>query len=317
MARDYMPYWGDPLHLPRDPQNARIGYDRFAPEDSTCTPFWRADVLQPENNQVAPLEQIGYCVHAHCWILVGRIIGLELVKADLKLFLIAVEQFWAKNTELWHRFLLKRVGFEPGSDRGPDRDPDDYTSETESEALSEYECDPEFKDRHKLPIWENPAIVPTIQDIIERAMQSHSESRLQRTPSSLVSHVPLDIAIEIVECSKLATIKDTRNLLAGFGWRLPDSYWKSRCKMDLIFEYADLHKTQRPVDWQFIGLATEELMEDPEWERNTGLGTRRWIFRQLKQIKTIFLDLLEQERLNPGGLIGPALRKYPSRKRLL
>lgn len=315
MARDYTPYWGDPPHLPRDPQKARIGYYRSAPEDSSCTPLWTADVLHPENNQKAPLEQIGYYVHAHCWILVGRIIGLESIKADLKLFLIAVEQFWAKNTELWGRVLRKKVGFEPDSDRSPDRDPDDYPSETESEALSE--PDPEFMDRHKLPIWENPAIVPRIQEIIERSTLSHSESRLQRTPSSLVSHVPLDIAIQIVECSKLAGIKDTRNMLAAFGWRLPDSYWRSRCKMDLIFEYADLQKTDWPVDWQYIGLATEELMENPEWERNTGLGTRRWIFGQLKQIKTIFLDLVEQERLNPGCVIGPALRKYPLRKRLL
>lgn len=314
-----MPYWGDPPHLPRDPQKARIGSCRIIPEASSCTDFWIADVLHPENNRTAPLEQIGYCVHPHCWILVGRIIGLELIQANLKLFLIAVEQFWAKNTELWDRIPLKRVGFEPDSDRDPDRDPEDYPSETESEALSESEreCDPEFRDRHKLPIWENPTIVPRIQEIIEQAMQSRPESRLQRTPSSLVSHVPLDIAIQIVECSKLAGIKDTRNMLAAFGWRLPDSYWKSRCKMDLIFEYADLHKTNCPVDWQLIGLATEELMEDPGWERNTGLGTRRWIFGHLKQIKTIFLDLIEQEKLNPGCLIEPARRKYPLRKRLL
>lgn len=271
--------------------------------------------MHPENNQTAPLEQIGYSVHAHCWILVGRIIEFELIKADLKLFLIAVEQFWAENAELWDRDLLKRVGYEPDSDPYPDPDPDEYTSETESEVLNE--CDWEFRDRHKLPFWENPTIVPKIQEIIEQATQSHSESRPQRTLSSLVSHVPLDIAIQIVEFSKIAGIGGTRNMLAAFGWRLPDSYWKSRCKMDLIFEYADLHKNNTPVDWQLIGLATEELMEDPTWERNTGLGTRRWIFRQLEQMKTIFLDLLEQEKFNPGCLIEPARRKYPLRKRLL
>ena len=241
-----------------------------------------------------------------------RIIGFGLVQANLKILLIAVERFWAENAELWRRAPWKGVRYEKDSDRNPDPTLDEWISDTESEVLSDCEGD-----RHHMPIWENSTIVPRIQEIIKRATQGHSESRLQRKPSSLVSHVPLDVAIEIVECSKLAAIKDTRNLLAAFGWRLPDSYWKSRCKMDLIFEYADLHKTDRPVDWQFIGLATEELLEDPKWERNTGLGTRRWIFRQLKQIKPIFLDLLEQERLNPGCLIGPALRKYPSRKRLL
>lgn len=103
-------------------------------------------------------------------------------------------------------------------------------------------------------------------------------------------------------------------MLAAFGWKLPDSYWKNHCKMDLIFEYTDLQKTNCPVDWQFIGLATEELMEDPTWERKTGLGTRRWIFGQLRQMRTIFLDLVDQEKLNPGCLIEPARRKYPLKK---
>jgi hypothetical protein len=251
---------------------------------------------------------------------VDRIIEAGLVGANLKLFLIAVEQFWAENAELWERSPLKRVGYEPDSDPDPDPDPDDYISETESEVLSELlnGYDPEDWDEHRLPVWENPAIVPRIQEIIEQATrESHSDSRPRRTTSSLISHVPLDIALQIVEMTKLDSIKDTGNMLAAFGWRLPDSYWKSRCKMDLIFEYTDLQKTNSLVDWQFIGLATEELMEDPTWKRNTGLGTRRWIFRHLEQIKTIFLDLLEQEKLTPGCLIEPARRKFPLRKRLL
>jgi hypothetical protein len=87
--------------------------------------------------------------------------------------------------------------------------------------------------------------------------------------------------------------------------------------MDLVFEYADLQKMNTQVDWQFIGLATEELMEDPTWERNTGLGTCRWIFGQLEQIKSILLDFLDRERMEPGCLFEPACRKYPLRKRLL
>lgn len=310
-----MENWDDPLHLPRDPQKARIGWQRINPEASSCTPFWTADILNPDNNKTAPLEQIGYIVHAHCWVLVDRIIGFGLFKANLKIFLIAVEQFWAENAGLWCRAPWKYVGYETNSDPHPDPDPEAWTSETESEVLSE--CDI-HGDRHKMPIWENPTIVPRIQEIIEQATrESHSDSRPRRTPSSLVSHVPLDIALQIVEMTKLGSIKDTRNMLAAFEWRLPDSYWKSRCKMDLIFEYADLQKTDSLVDWQFIGLATEELMEDPTWERNTGLGTRRWIFQYLEQIKTIFLDLLEREKMKPGYLMQSVRRKNPPRNRLL
>jgi hypothetical protein len=95
-------------------------------------------------------------------------------------------------------FSRKELGFELGSDRDPDPDPDEYTSETESEALSE--CDPEFRDRHKLPIWENPTIMPIVQKIIEEAARDpHADSCSRRALPSPVSHVPLDIAIQIVE----------------------------------------------------------------------------------------------------------------------
>lgn len=87
--------------------------------------------------------------------------------------------------------------------------------------------------------------------------------------------------------------------------------------MNLIFEYDDLQKTDSPVDWQLIGLATEELMEDPDWERNIGLGTRRWIFRQLEQIKTAFLDLLERVKTEPELLNEPFPGRYHLRKRFL
>lgn len=305
--------WGfspEPLrHLPRDPQKARIGSSLVNPEASSCTFFWEADVLHPENNQNAPLEQIGYSVHAHCWVLVGRIIGLDLIKANLKLFLTAVEQFWAQNADLWDRSLSRaEANYDRQLDACPD-DSSDLPSETESEIYDSYD----------VILCQNPAVVPRIQEIIEQATQSHSESPPQPTPSSLVSHVPLDIAIQIVECSKLVGIKDTRNMLAAFGWRLPDSYWKKSCNMDLIFEYADLHKANCPVDWQFIGLATEELMGDPKWKNDSacGLGTRLWIFRQLEQIKSVFLDLLEQEKLNPKCLSEAARRKHSLRNRLL
>jgi hypothetical protein len=223
--------------------------------------------LNPQiNKKISRAEQIGYAVHAHCWILVDRIIGFELVEDNLKIFLNTVEKFWAENVELWRR----DPWYEPGSP----------VSSRTSDSLDE-------------PTWENPAILPRIQEIVEKAIrQPYADSQSRQTLSSAVSHIPLDIAIQLVEWVKLISVADTRNMLTAFGWRLPDSYWKRFCKMDLIFEYSDLKKTNLPVNWQLIALATEEIMEDPEWDRNTGLGTRRGIFRYLGQMKTIFLNFL-------------------------
>lgn len=67
-GRDHILTWREPPHLPRDPQKARIGSQRVNPGAASCTPFWRADILNPDKNKTAPVDQIGYVVHAHYWI---------------------------------------------------------------------------------------------------------------------------------------------------------------------------------------------------------------------------------------------------------
>lgn len=265
-------------------------------------------MLDPQKIKTAPHGQIGYPIHAHCWVLVDRIIGFGLVEVNKKIFLKAIKQFWTENPRLWLRAPWRNCGYEVDSDPDPVPDFSGYTSEPESESHEPY----------ALPVWENPVIVPRVQEIIEQATLSQkTESNSRQSPPSVVSQIPLDIAIQIVEFTKRASTTDTRNLLAAFRWRLPDNYWKSCCNMDLIFEYDDLQKTNIRVDWQIIGLATEELMEDPDWERNTGLGTRRWIFHQLEQIKTRFLDFLERVKTEPGLLDEPFPGRYHLRKRFL
>jgi hypothetical protein len=141
--------------------------------------------LNPQINKISRAEQIGYAVHAHCWILVDRIIGFELVEDNLKIFLNTVEKFWAENVELWHR----DPWYEPGSP----------VSSRTSDSLDE-------------PTWENPAILPRIQEIVEKAIrQPYADSQSRQTLSSAVSHIPFDIAIQLVEWVKLISVADTRN----------------------------------------------------------------------------------------------------------
>lgn len=285
----------DPIpQVPRDPRKARIGNARWQnPVRAACTRFRPVDMLNPDKNKTA--EQIGYTIHAHCWILVNRVIGIGLVETNLKIFVKAVERFWMENLELWN--------LDPFDDESipvPDR-PVRAASSDEPSAT-----------------WGNPAIVPEIQGIIEQATRIlHTHCHSQRMWSSVVSQVPLEIAIQIADMAKLASITDMRNMLAAFEWRLPDSYWQSCCQMDLIFEYDDLRKTNNPVDWQFLGLATGELLEDPKWYNKSGLRTRRRTFQLLGQIKSVFLNLLEQENMEPGSLSEKPHRRYPLRKAFL
>jgi hypothetical protein len=73
--------------------------------------------------------------------------------------------------------------------------------------------------------------------------------------------------------------------------------------MDLVFEYDNLCKINSPVvDRQFVGVAT-------------GLKTRRRVFQLLRQAKT-FLNLLEQDKKDPGVPVETPHRRIPLKVRV-
>ncbi|KAH8703912.1 hypothetical protein BGW36DRAFT_444468, partial [Talaromyces proteolyticus] len=277
-------FWEAVPQVPRDPHKARIGDANNLAYRSLCTRFQPIDMYRSGKNKNA--KQIGYIVHAHCWLLVGRYIGIEIITENLKIFVKAVEQFWTQNIHLWMT--------------AP------YNKDIELVERSEDDGDVESSDDDYIPVraWRNPAIVPEIQTIIEQATRVVHQSQ----PTTTMSWIPLDIAIQVVEITRLASATDTQNMLAAFGWRLPDSYWQSCCDMELIFEYGDLRKSNTAVDWQFLVLETEKLSEDDDWCKRSGLRTRRRIFQFLPQIRSIFLDMLEQDRKDPGSLSGSGAR---------
>jgi hypothetical protein len=89
--------------------------------------------------------------------------------------------------------------------------------------------------------------------------------------------LPLEVVIMIVDAIykndnySRPRIKDTRNLLEAFRWKLPDWYWQGRCRKDFIFEFDDLIKSGRsfrglavPVSGQREDVARFSLVR---WER--------------------------------------------------
>lgn len=68
--------------------------------------------------------------------------------------------------------------------------------------------------------------------------------------------------------------------------------------MELFFEFGDLIRTNNndKVDWQYLCLATEELLLAPDWYDKGGLKNRSRILRLLKGIENTFSSMLEQEQ---------------------
>ncbi|KAK2757026.1 hypothetical protein FQN54_004995 [Arachnomyces sp. PD_36] len=273
--------------VPRDPQKARIGYTRKS-NSRDFAQFQLVDMLNPEEGNDRN-RQIGYMVHAACWVLLDRVIGHSLVEANLRIFLNALKQFWKENSTLW-RYIP----------------PDPCCSRLviEEQQVGEHgqvkRCLEKAAD-----VWENPLVVPEIRSLIDQAVRGHSKkgNHPPQLQQPAIFDIPLEIAIMIVNTIYddvdfgQANIDDMRNMLMAFRWTLPDSYWQSRCKKDLIFEYEDLMNSDNQlVDWQLICLGTEELFLKDGWYEKGGLKNRHRTLSLLQGIRAVFLEKIEQQK---------------------
>lgn len=221
--------------------------------------------------------ELGYAVHAGCWLLIDRILGGATVKENLQVFKRALRQFWIEGEDERHTL------FDP---------PPDYNLYHPISRLSGRGTQP-------VSVNQDPVCVVEVQYVIERATCSNINHGRQRQKLSGVPHVPLEIAMLIVDTIyhdygySLDGIADTRNLLVAFQWDLPVSYWQSRCKRDLIFEVKDLIDGGVSVDWRELCLGLEELLFDEEWYGTSGLRNRGRIFGMLRRIDEIFRSILE------------------------
>ena len=176
-------------------------------------------------------------MHPHCWVLLDRVIGHELVEMSLKRFLKAIEQFWQGNSKL---FLADEDQF--------DRDYDDpfHSLRNRLEETPEPIENGGIRENlfKQVDTWRDPVNVPEIQALVEQAVQQNP--RDDHECSLVALDVPLEIAVMIVDMIynsidyNQESIIDTRNLLSAFQWKLPDSYWQNRCKRDSVFEFEDL-----------------------------------------------------------------------------
>ena len=275
-----------PSPVPRDPQRARIGNALKNPSKHFAQ-YQRVDMSHPERNDKN--QQIGYLIHAHCWVLLDHVIGHELIERNLRIFLNAITKFWKENHALWNPLLLDDDydgTFYPIHQRLRE------TPQTTENNYIKMEC---------VDTLQNPVIVPEIRALINQTVRAcfENDDRSARPRQTVAFDVPLEIAMMIVNVIydniyyNQASIYDLRNMLTAFQWRLPNSYWQSRCKKYLIFEFDELIRNNQTVDWQFLCLRTEELFLKDGWYDGGGLKNRGRILQLLQGLKKIFLEMRE------------------------
>ncbi|KAJ5123591.1 hypothetical protein N7448_009688 [Penicillium atrosanguineum] len=210
-----------PLYIPSDPVMARIGgktNERLCrtTNEMLCgktnvrydniffTSFYAADIgRQPLQFQG---KKIGYIVHAHCWVLFERVLGTKLTQRNLTKLIPTSRKYWHKN-KLWqladyNLHLVEPTQFLPILELGYD-------------------------------IYQNPLAIPAVQKAFEVAKV---EAERPNFCSRKISF-PLEISLLISEwvCPVNHTghdIKNIKNMLLTFQWKLPEFFWRVRLSED-------------------------------------------------------------------------------------
>ncbi|CEL06877.1 hypothetical protein ASPCAL10047 [Aspergillus calidoustus] len=269
--------------VPTDSNKARLS-GRPKHDNDWNTEFYPADIFY--KRALIKDKRYGFAIHAHCWLLLTRTIDLATIERNLEVFCLAVRLLWnfEGRAPYWGRTLTHNPS---------NRCLDQGTFGRRKIKMVGVFCNPDRP--AEWPLYArhtsgSPYHIPKIHALITQATQSagkcsnQARPRRQQRPQPtqpIATRLPLDIALEIIDviyhsdAPTFARAKDTRNILEAFHWHLPDSYWIKRCNPGLLFEIADLRASGKPVDWATFCLGIEELLVDPNWFCNSGLGRRR------------------------------------------
>lgn len=259
----------NPCYAPNDPQMAGIGGKKKARYDyRTFTRFYPASIRkQPSQYKGKP---IGYIVHAHCWVLFGRVEGLELSKAKLAKLIQVCRKYWNNNSS-WEIYDIELQSVDP--------------------------CKDLLWPKYGYDIYQSPLVVPAVQEAIDSAnIESLRGSSIEchRLPFHF-KNLPLEVAILITEyiCPVNYTvddIKNTRNMLSVFQWELPDWFWRGRLtKQHLFMELDGLKETSSPVGWQ-LALDLMSLVSDLVRFSASGLANRERVLGIMFGLEKTFLE---------------------------
>ncbi|KAG2414037.1 hypothetical protein HFD88_003228 [Aspergillus terreus] len=276
-------------YIPPDPQTARIlGTARGSNKASIS--FCMATMFEPDLNREMG-RRIGYPVHVHCWMLMDRVIGHDAVKEHLSVFIEALHNFWSTRSDIWGIDLVHEPEESPCYDEG-----DQYW-------LRRHRIrDPPLRWLPKVHGPGNPVHIQGMEALIARATQtsdSDADAQPQRRYGSIFANVPLEIVEYMVDViletqpNSEGAPDDIRNMLEAFQWKLPGSYWRSRCPVNLLFELDDLSQKGATVNWGEVWFELEQLLFRREWYCESGLKNRGRTLKMLYDLKYCFLNTLK------------------------
>ncbi|KAJ5396316.1 uncharacterized protein N7487_010619 [Penicillium crustosum] len=264
----------------RGPDNQTVGRRRINQYDNlSFTEFYAANIGRQPSQYKGKL--LGYLVHAHCWVLFGRVEGLKLKEAKLAKLVQVCRKYW-RNNKLWQLADYDVRFIEP------------------RQVLSEFE--------HDFAIYQNPLVVSEVQKAMNCAgIEGLRESRSRHLPSHFRS-IPLEVAVLIAEwvCPikyTLDDIKNTGNMLLVFEWKLPDWFWRGRLDERLFIELDKLKKARSPVSWQ-LRLNLMCLIVDRARFSSNGLASRERVLGVILDLEEAYLNQarVTQEKLALKGI---------------
>lgn len=258
-----------PFRFPTDPEIASIGrsYDsdeKIRENSDIFTRFWAANMEKQPSRYQGELH--GFIIHAHCWVLLSRITGATPIPTEINLkhLVLSSRKYWRNQ---------KLRGLVSGRIRW-------FSPDQVLQVPNQYGCD----------FYQNPLMIPALQEVITR--EKSRAGNMQSRPG--LTGFPLEINTMISEwvCPIdyiLKDVKNMRNMVLAFQWKLPDWFWRRRLMLneDSLFELDILQKSGSPVDWQILRLDLMDLLLDQEWYSRSGLPNRKRIIKNILTIKEL------------------------------
>lgn len=235
---------GNLLLMPKDVDIARIGGKDSETYDELLFTQFNIAFVDREQPQEFHGKTTGHTIHAHCWVLLDRMLNIMSSKTKLQAFVRAAQRYWKTHPTLIPGTIhgyVKGLWF-PGSEL----------------ALG-------------------PLILPEIQRAITFAIEYAND--IKSDPYFHFTNLPMDIRILIVEllCPmkyRGRDVQNTRNMLWAFEWIIPTSFWVARVDEKLLFELDSVDKTDS-VTWQCLCLELMPFLCDRGLYNSSGLENRR------------------------------------------
>ncbi|KAJ0413851.1 hypothetical protein BJY00DRAFT_319413 [Aspergillus carlsbadensis] len=308
--------------VPASPDKASIIAPNCAPHRKHQYKFFRArgdpsSTPFDHNHKKLP---VGYPVHAHCRALVDAVIGRDVVAKNLRAFCETLYESWDTIPNGWHGDLGCHSA--SPSCRYSWRQPGVRQLRVEPPYLWTSGRRYKYAYSNASHASDSPLRLPKVQGVIRRVARRVQEDERRvgygygygygypATRSSLASvassssslvHLPLEIKIMIID--ELYMLPDfsrnavslVRRTLHALGWNLPNSYWISRCSMDLGFDVMGIPNIDKVVDWGEFCTTLEYKLAGNRWWCISGLALRESILNRLKAVRGTFLKRVERE----------------------